>query len=230
MNVQIQPDQIEALFERNTHYPGQLITVIGFDGSGKTTQIEALGQRYRALGREVVETRQPSDWYRNEKSVQQFHDKGGSAQRARILALFAAADRLRHVQEVIVPALKRGAVVICDRYVYATFGVFLHRGVDFELLVTINSGIPRPQFAFYLDLPTAALQERLRRRDGNDLKFEERTPERIESITNVYRAMGDLLVRIDGTRLAHEVTDEMWTLCGPSAMRSAQSDNAGMTA
>lgn len=209
----VRPQRIHELFDDSQRYPGLLVTVVGFDGSGKTTQIEALGQRFRAQGHEVIETRQPSDWYRNEKSVQVFHDEGGSAQRARILALFAAADRLRHVQEVIVPALKRGAVVICDRYVYATFGVFLHRGVDFDLLATINSGIPRPDYAFYLDLPTAALQERLRKRDGNDLKFEERAPERIESITSVYRAMEDLLIPVDGTRSAAEVTDAMWARC-----------------
>jgi dTMP kinase len=210
----VHPARLEPVFEHGATYPGRLITVVGFDGSGKTTQIQALGRRFRAAGREVVETRQPSDWYRNETAVQLFHDQGGSIQRARILALFAAADRLRHVQEVIVPALQRGAVVLCDRYVYATFGVFVHRGVDVDFLATINSGIPRPDFAFYLHLPTAALMQRLRRRDGNDLKFEERSVDRIASITRVYDDMGDLLIRIDGTAAAKAVTDAMWTLCG----------------
>lgn len=215
----VRAHKIDELFDSQTRYPGLLVTVVGFDGSGKTTQIEALGRRFRERGCEVIETRQPSDWYRNEKSVQTFHDEGGSMQRARILALFAAADRIRHVQEIIVPALKRGAVVICDRYVYATFGVFLHRGVDFDLLVTINSGIPRPDYAFYLDLPTAALLARLHLRDGSALKFEERVPERIESITNVYRAMGDLLIPVDGTQDVIRVTDTMWTYCGDAMTR-----------
>lgn len=211
--TRIDPARIDTVFERGPTYPGRLVSVVGFDGSGKTTQVEALGRRFRAAGHEVVETRQPSDWYRNETAVQQFHDRGGCVQRARILALFAAADRLRHVQEVVVPALQRGAVVICDRYVYATFGVFVHRGVDPDFLVTINSGIPRPDFAFYLHLPTAALVQRLRRRDGNDLKFEERSTDRIDSITRTYDDMGDLLIRIDGTAAADAVTDAMWRAC-----------------
>jgi dTMP kinase len=223
MATRIEPARIQSVFEKGATHPGRLITVVGFDGSGKTTQIQALGRRFRAAGHEVVETRQPSDWYRNETAVQLFHDQGGSIQRARILALFAAADRLRHVQQVIVPALQRGAVVLCDRYVYATFGVFVHRGVDVDFLATINSGIPRPDFAFYLHLPTAALMQRLRRRDGIDLKFEERSVDRIASITRVYDDMGDLLIRIDGTAAAEAVTDAMWTLCGaaPATVKRA---------
>ncbi|MBX9393823.1 hypothetical protein K4749_09500 [Streptomyces sp. TRM72054] len=96
-----------------------------------------------------------------------FHDQGGSSETAHILALLAAADRRRHVMEVINPALERGTVVLCDRYVHATFGVFVHRGVDFRFLATINNGIPRPDHAFYLKLPTDELLRRLRERDGD---------------------------------------------------------------
>jgi len=210
----IDKHRAEQVFESGVSYPGLLVTIVGFDGSGKTTQIEALGERFRREGREVVETRQPSDWYRSETAVQHFHAAGGSEQRARFLALFAAADRLRHVQETIIPALERGAVVLCDRYVYATFGVFVHRGVDLDFLVTINAGIPRPDYAFYLDLPVAALLARLRARDGNDLKFEERSAARVESITRVYHELGDLLIRVDGTQQAHVVTEQLWSLTG----------------
>lgn len=217
MSQRLDPASFELVFGPTRDYPGLLISIVGFDASGKTTQIGALAERFRASGRHVVETRQPTDWYRNEGSVQQFHDAGGSRERARILSLFAAADRHRHVQEVILPALSRGEIVICDRYVYATFGVFIHRGVPPEFLTTINHGVPRPNFAFYLDVPTATLVERLRLRDGDNLKFEERSAERIESITSTYRDMGDHLIRVDGSLPADEVTQQLWEACGLSA-------------
>jgi len=209
----ITPDLLDRVFGPTPPGPGLLISIVGFDGSGKTTQIEALARRFRTAGRTVLETRQPTDWYRNEASVQRFHDAGGSRERARILSLFAAADRHRHVQEIILPALARGEVVICDRYVYATYGVFIHRGVDAQFLTTINQGVPRPHFAFYLDVPTETLVQRLRARDGADLKFEERSPDRIASITSTYEEMGPHLIGIDGSRPADEVTDALWHAC-----------------
>lgn len=211
----IDPTLLETVFGPDRDYPGTLISIVGFDASGKTTQISALGDRFRDAGETVVETRQPTDWYRNEGSVQHFHDEGGSRERARILSLFAAADRHRHVQEVIWPALSRGEVVICDRYVYATFGVFVHRGVDAGFLATINQGVPRPHFAVYLDVPTATLVERLRKRDGDNLKFEERSVDRIDSITSTYRDMGPHLIRIDGSAAAETVTERLWEICQP---------------
>ncbi len=209
-NKKINPLLLERVFAADQNYAGTLICIIGFDASGKTTQISALADRYRIAGRNVLETRQPTDWYRNETSVQHFHDEGGSKEHARILSLFAAADRLRHVQEVIIPALRRGEVVICDRYVYATFGVFIHRGVDADFLVTINQGIPRPKHAFFLDVPTALLLERLYARDGSNLKFEERSADRIESITSTYRDMGNHLIHIDGSMSKEKVTEALW--------------------
>ncbi|MEU0717396.1 dTMP kinase [Streptomyces lavendulocolor] len=188
---------------------GLLVSIVGSDGSGKTTQIERVAEAVRARGREVVVTRQPTDGYRELAEVQVFHDEGGSTETAHILALLAAADRRRHVQEVINPALERNAVVLCDRYVYATFGVFVHRGVDFRFLATVNEGIPRPDHAFYLKLPTEELLRRLRERDGDRLKHEERSAERVESITRTYEELGSELVHIDGTAPREGVTAEI---------------------
>src|SRR5688572_5725344 len=124
MTSRVDLPALRSLFRPARVDNGLLISIVGFDGSGKTTQIENVASALRATGREVIETRQPTDWYRELAEVRTFHDHGGSADSAHILALLAAADRRRHVMEVIDPALARGAVVLCDRYVYATFGVF----------------------------------------------------------------------------------------------------------
>ncbi|MFI7363753.1 dTMP kinase [Streptomyces sp. NPDC050149] len=197
------------LFKPERTDNGLLVSIVGFDGSGKTTQIERVAEAIRATGREVVETRQPTDWYRELPQVRVFHDQGGSVEAAYILALLAAADRRRHVMEVINPALERGAAVLCDRYIYATLGVLVHRGVDFRFLATINQGIPRPDHAFYLRLPTDQLLRRLHERDGGKLQFEERSAERIESITRTYEELGAELVHIDGTATREEVTESI---------------------
>lgn len=206
----LDPSKVSEVFSSFNQFPGRLISIVGFDGAGKTTQVEELGKRLRERGNEVVETRQPTDWYRGNDLVQSFQSMGGAAEEAKILALLAAADRLLHVREVIVPALNRGAVVICDRYVYATFAVFIHRGVDVDLLVQINKGIPQPERAYFLDVPTRELARRLAERDGGNLQFEEQTEERIESIVRTYREMGSLLKRIDGAIPVLEVSEMIW--------------------
>lgn len=209
MTARINVASLEDVFANGWNGPGQLIAVAGFDAAGKTTQVAALGNYFRSLGRAVVETRQPSDWYRGLEIVQAFQQQGGNTWQARVLALLAAADRLRHVREVIEPALKEGSVVICDRYVYATFAVFIHRGLDAEFLVGINRGIPRPDAAFYLKTPTDILVERLALRDDTLLQFEERERSRIESITRSYDEMVPHLTVIDGAAPIHRVTEQI---------------------
>lgn len=210
-------ERLAQVFRPKSSDRGLFITVDGFDGSGKTTQIDALASRFRAEGRQVALTRQPTDWYREADAVRHFHDHGGSAQRARMLALFAAADRHRHVMEVIEPALEQDCVVISDRYVLATFAVFTHRGIEPDFLVEINSTVPRPDFSFYLEVPTDVLLKRLRDRDGDNLKHEEKSAERVNSIKARWTAMRDLLTVIDGSERPAVITERLHAICSAGA-------------
>lgn len=99
---------------------GFFLTVEGIDGAGKSTQARMLAERVRALGREVVETREPGGAPGAEEIRQLLveGDPGRWSPETEIL-LFTAARR-DHVERVVEPALTRGAVVICDRYVDST--------------------------------------------------------------------------------------------------------------
>lgn len=99
---------------------GRFITFEGGEGAGKSTQLVCLRDRVAALGREVVTTREPGGSPRAER----IRDLvlSGAAKRFGPFAetlLFASA-RADHVDRVIRPALARGAVVICDRFVDST--------------------------------------------------------------------------------------------------------------
>ena len=86
----------------------------GADGSGKSTQAELLRAALAAEGRDVVLTREPGGTELGEAVrtlVLNGPDMGAWAE----AALFAAS-RAEHVEEVIRPALERGADVVCDRY------------------------------------------------------------------------------------------------------------------
>lgn len=98
----------------------RFITFEGSDGAGKTTQLRALGTRLRALGREVVETREPGGAPGAEtiRTLLVEGDPDRWSPETEIL-LFTAARR-DHLERTIAPALDRGAIVLCDRFVDST--------------------------------------------------------------------------------------------------------------
>lgn len=142
--------------------PGRFITFEGIDGAGKTTHIDALEQSWRQQGRDVVRTREP----------------GGTplAERLRALVLHETMDPLTeallvfsarrdHVQQVIRPALSRGAWVLCDRFTDATFA-YQGAGRGFELAVLtqlenwVQEGL-QPDLTLLFDLSPAVAATRL---------------------------------------------------------------------
>ncbi len=203
-----------SIFEAAT-YRGRLIAVVGFDGSGKTTQLDRLAACLRANGEDVVVTRQPTDWYRNDPFVRGFLDSGAGSEQVKALALFAAADRMRHLQEVVRPALHAGKTVLCDRYVFASLALFEYRGVSLQFLADINRGVPRPDLALYLSVPPDLLLRRLRQRDGEKLKFEERSVAVVQAMIAHYAIFDAHLVTIPAAGAIDDIHRAIVGACRP---------------
>jgi dTMP kinase len=97
--------------------PGLFVAFEGGDGAGKSTQVGALCRALEQSGRTVVRTREPGGTPVGEKLRALVLEHGQGEIDARTEALLFAASRAAHVQQVILPALRRGEVVVCDRYV-----------------------------------------------------------------------------------------------------------------
>src|SRR4029453_9258791 len=95
--------------------PGRLIAFEGVEGAGKSTQLELLCRALEGRGREVVVTREPGGTPAGERVRALVLDPEVELH-PRAEALLFAAARAELVEEVIRPALERGAVVLCDRY------------------------------------------------------------------------------------------------------------------
>ena len=113
--------------------PGLFIAFEGGEGAGKSTQEALLGEYLTGLGETVVRTREPGGTPAAEviRNVLLSHDYAGLNPRSEAL-LFAAA-RGDHVERVIRPALERGEIVICDRYIDSSVayqGFARNLGVD----------------------------------------------------------------------------------------------------
>jgi dTMP kinase len=110
---------LAGLFRRTTparRFPGLFIAFEGGEGAGKSSQLEALATELRAAGHEVVCTREPGATQAGTQIRRLLLDPTSDVS-PRAEALLYAADRAQHVDEVIVPALVRGAVVLTDRFV-----------------------------------------------------------------------------------------------------------------
>lgn len=163
---------------------GRFITFEGIDGAGKSTHIDALAQRLRDRGAEVVSTREPGGTELAERLREiVLHQRMDALTEA--LLVFAA--RRDHVQALVAPALARGATVLCDRFTDATFAYQgAGRGFDVTVLAQLEQwvhGALQPELTLWMDLPaeTAAQRRAMARQadrfEREDVAFFERVRE-----------------------------------------------------
>jgi dTMP kinase len=138
---------------------GIFITLEGPDGAGKSTQARLLADRVRALGREVVLTREPGGTSLGEK-VREILLSATSEHDGLTDALLFNAARRQLVREVIEPALDAGSVVVCDRFSDSTLA-YQGYGAKAPLdslwrLADVATGGVLPDRTVLLDLPVEA--------------------------------------------------------------------------
>jgi dTMP kinase len=149
--------------------PGKLFIVEGIDGSGKSTQLDLLSKWLIGQGYCVAF----SEW--NSSPLVKTTTKQGKKKQMLTptsFSLIHAADLADRMERQILPALKAGAIVLADRYVYTAFGRDVARGVSSEWVRKVYAFAVRPTVAFYFRVP---LEESLKRILGGrpKLKFYE---------------------------------------------------------
>lgn len=162
-----------SLLFRPNEFIGELITFCGLDGCGKSTMIKMLSDDLAQDGYEVLITKQPTDMMRKTDIFRTFMDQPDhSKYEYRALSLMAAADRIQHVNHVILPALKAGKIVICDRYFFSCLANLRARGYkDDSWIYDISKSILKPDIAFFLDVPVSVALSRVKQRPEEKDRF-----------------------------------------------------------
>ena len=162
---------------------GLLIVFEGLDGSGKTTQINLLEEWFKRNKKLVHSTRQPTDFYRNDKRVKDYLEDGIIPNMYSI-ALLAAADRTYQNEVEIKPTLSKGINIISDRYLYSSLAFFKARGIAYEEISRLNKNIEKPDVVIFLDVKPKKALERIKIRDGENIKFEEKNDNTFIQVRN----------------------------------------------
>jgi len=140
---------------------GRFISFEGIDGAGKSTHIEALAAWIRERGHEVVLTREPGGTPLAEQLREMVLHQPMDALTEALLVFAARRD---HLVQRILPALQRGATVLCDRFTDATFAYQGGgRGFDLAVLSQLESWVQQglqPDLTLWFDLPAATAAER----------------------------------------------------------------------
>ena len=199
---------------------GLLITFEGGEGCGKSTQITALKARLEAMGKTVVQTREPGGTPLGEsvRNLLQYDDAGQGMSPEAELLLFAAS-RAQHVRELIAPAIAEGQIVLCDRFLDSTTvyqGVA--RAIDSKKVDTINQfaiGDTKPDLTILIDLPPEIGLARVHAR--NDGKLDRMEKEAIEFFQAVRQGYLDLaksepkrFLVLDGSQSVEELETQIW--------------------
>lgn len=155
----------------------RFITFEGIDGSGKSTQARFLADYLSGRGTKVFFTKEPGEGKLGEAIRTEILDRRDiDIDPYAELCLFCA-DRAQHVREVILPRLKDGYTVICDRYYDSTLayqgsGRPLDPDLVFRMAMASSLGV-EPDITFFLSIPVEQALLRLRDRGGKNKMDEE---------------------------------------------------------
>ena len=198
---------------------GRFISFEGTEGVGKTTAIEGLCQRLQSADIDYIRTREPGGSAFAERLREILLDPMTDiTDDTELLLLFAA--RCDHIHQIILPALKRGTWVICDRFTDSTVAYqgYGRADADRVALAKIDSLIEQfiahlPELTLWLDLPILEGMARANKRSAAD-RFEQQA---MDFFRRVYTGFDTLasqyperIVRIDASGSSDEVSARIW--------------------
>lgn len=192
------------------------ITVEGPDGSGKSTQLQLLVESLKQKGYDIVVTREPGGTTVGNQIREVLLSPDHHEMTPRVEMMLYAASRAQNVEQVIRPALERGAIVLCDRFIDASIA-YQGYGLQYDLdqIQSLNEWATNgliPDLTFLFDLnperASARMKDRgqLDRIESRDQAFHERVYEGFQTLLKQYP---ERIIRIDADQSIECIQDEV---------------------
>jgi dTMP kinase len=154
-------------------FKGMFISFEGPEGAGKTTIINLLTKHLEDEGYPVVQTREPGGIDIAEQIRRVILDKDNVAMDPRTEALLYAAARRQHLVEKVKPALEKGAIVLCDRFIDSSLAYQGHaRGLGVDEVLGINQFAIEnmmPKLTLYFDIEPEQGLKRIKQHEGREV-------------------------------------------------------------
>lgn len=203
---------------------GLFITFEGLDGSGKTTQMRRLAKRLRARGHVVLETVEPGGTEIGGKIRQVLLDAANQELSPTAELLLYFASRAQNVDERIGPALRRGEIVLADRFTDSTL-VYqgCGRGLGAETVLALDRVACRglkPDLTLLVDIDVETSLARARARNAaqpaGETRMDEQSLEFHRKVYEAYQALAagepERIRRIDGRAAIEEIELAIWDM------------------
>ncbi|MCB9498275.1 MAG: dTMP kinase [Bacillales bacterium] len=201
---------------------GKFISFEGTDGSGKTSVIKEVERYLKVAGYDVVTTREPGGVSISEQVRNVIHDTENKEMDPVCEALLYAASRRQHLVQKVIPLLKEGKIVLCDRYIDSSLAYQGYaRGIGIEKVKEINEfaidGI-YPDLTLFINVrPEVGLQRifehqashEINRLDEESIEFHKRTHEGYLILAKMYP---DRIKDVEGERSIKEVANDCFKL------------------
>lgn len=200
---------------------GYLISFEGSEGSGKSTQINRIAERFDRSGYEVLVTREPGGTAIGEQIRHiLMHSADSEAMTPETELLLFAASRAQLVREVIAPALEAGKIILCDRFLDSTT---VYQGVGrkipaepVHLINTFAVGLTVPDVTVVLDIPAEVGLSRIQKRvNGLPDRMEQENIQFYRKVREGYlmlaKALPERFVVVDGAAEVGAVEESIWS-------------------
>lgn len=195
----------------------------GINGCGKSTLHKLLSGKLRGSGRDVVDTREPGGTPLGQELRKLLLEWKGEKKSPRTELFLFASDRAEHIDNLIRPALGRGAWVLCDRFMYSTLAFQGYgRGLDLSLIKQANALAVQgtlPDLVILLDLPPEEACKRIQGRNSQspdafedeEIAFHNRIR---EGFLNIARESDVPFLVLDATQTPEALCSQAARACG----------------
>ena len=201
---------------------GKFITFEGTDGSGKTSIIKEVERYLKVAGYNVVTTREPGGVSISEQVRDVIHDVNNTEMDPVCEALLYAASRRQHLVQKVLPLLKEGTIVICDRYVDSSLAYQGYaRGIGIEKVKEINEFAidgKYPDLTIFLDInPEVGIKRiiehqtthEMNRLDKESISFHNKTH---EGYLELCKMFPERIIADNGERSIKEVAYDCYNI------------------